>query len=133
MTPLKQHCDDSRILTALIILILAVGALSTVAFKNYQSAQDAHDDTITAQKKLDQYTRLACERGNTLRGYLIIRGELLNDPNGSNGAADQVFEITDCSGTARDPMTPADRAAFLNDLAETMGVLPEYEKALLSQ
>lgn len=86
--------DVEPIQAALVVLILAVGALSIVTFRalgqataNADKIEAAQQLAQDAQAKLDDYQRVACERGNILRGYLIVRGDLLGDAGGSEGAA----------------------------------------------
>lgn len=130
---LSAH-DVEPMQAALCILILAVGALSVVTFRalnrateNAARIETAQKLAVTAQTKLDTYQGLACERGNILRAYLIIRGDLIGDAGGSAGAARRVFQVTDCSGEGRLPATEADETKYLRKIAAQMGVAKEWQ------
>ena len=125
--------DVEPMQAALIILILAIGAMSVFTFKaldrastNADKIEAAVDLAKEAQGKLDNYQRVACERGNVLRAYLIIRCDLLGDAGGSAGAARKVFQITECSGAGRYPATEASETVYLRKIAKRMGVSAEW-------
>lgn len=125
--------DVEPIQAALVVLILAVGALSIATFRALNVAHTNQDRidaaqklAVAAQKKLDTYQALACRRGNVLRAYLLVRSELIGDAGGSAGSARKVFEITDCTGDGRSPLPTRQASAFLDVIAQRMGVQDEW-------
>lgn len=120
---------------ALVVLILAVGALSISTFKaldhakgNASKIEAAQAQAREALQKLDDYQRLACRRGNVLRGYLLVRSALIVNAGGSADAAGRVFAITDCDGRGRRSLSAAEQRRYLDGIAARMGVLREWRR-----
>lgn len=113
--------DIEPIQAALVVLTLAVGALSIATFK-------ALDHSETAQKKLDYYQVLACERSNILRGYLLVRSSLIEDAGGSRNSAHKLFDIADCEDGGVVPKNARETNKFLENIAEKMGVVEEWNE-----
>ncbi len=136
----KFWSAHNPIAMSLAVIIFLFGFVSVVTFKAVDATR-ANSGRIEAsqklareaQDKLDHYQTVACERGNVLRAYLIIRGDLLKDVGDSEGAARNIFHITACDGPGINQATSSDSDAYLSKIAKQMGVSAEWRKATAKQ
>lgn len=112
----RRH-DPVRAMLA--ILIVVAGLLSIITFRAVNTARQAQED-------LTEYQQIGCIRGNVIRGYLLIRSDLLQEASGSIGSAYRLFDIAHCEGRKQEPVTQAERDRYLQRLAERMGVAAQW-------
>ncbi len=109
--------DVEPIQAALVILIVAVGALSVVTFRALDAAE-------RAQNHLTNYQIVGCERGRLQRGWIVVdAGRNARAPRDRQDTALALFPVVDCSDPGKSPPLPArEQDAFLTELARQMGI-----------